>query len=38
MRYGTWGGLVMAAVMEQALAAGKTTALIYNGGTEQRGP
>lgn len=71
MRYGTWGGLVMATVMamaapataqsvapgaaatrtpnvefemmtwpevKQALAAGKTTALVYNGGTEQRGP
>src|SRR5215831_18003353 len=24
--------------VKQALAAGKTTALIYNGGTEQRGP
>ena len=24
--------------VKQAMAAGKTTALIYNGGTEQRGP
>src|SRR5580704_5313258 len=24
--------------VKQALAAGKTTALVYNGGTEQRGP
>ena len=71
MRYGTWGGVMMAALLvgtmpaaaqsvsagaaggrapnvefemmtwpevKQAIAGGKTTALVYNGGTEQRGP
>ena len=37
-RFGRLPGMMTWPEVKAAMAAGKTTALVYNGGTEQRGP